>query len=612
MIEKMFNFSLLVKAEDHINALKNLRKLGVMHINGSKRADSSSDEVASRISIVDKNINLLSSLNVKENEELSLADSSKLSDQIKRKSDELSKISEKLYDYKSRLERQINLGSFDNDNYNRFYEAGLKLKFYFIEEKALDLIKDEEYVVVNRNKSTLFIMIINQKSKELDLRRFIFDSLSNEELSKRIDNLNKEKKGIEDFFKSNAKYLNSIKALKLALLQNKEFIDVKNASNDYDHIIQIVGYVPLRYLQKIKDFSEKYNYGYIVDDIGEDEEPPTLVNYKKGVGIISPVFKIIDSTPGYREKDISLWFLLFFIIFFAMILGDGGYGLIFFGVAVGMRIKKKAFDNASVLLLILSSATIVWGALTGTWFASTSIINNVKFLQYFVIEKVATYWPNEQGIWVSSTTSGPFIMELCFILGVTQLSLAYIINFITEIKAGIKVIAQLGWLIITDALFLLALNLVLNHTFSMHLILYAVLLGLALVLLFGKQEKGQNFFKGIAKGLGDFLSIFLDTVSGFSNIISYIRLFAVGLAGVSISQSFNNMAGPLMNYKTFIFAFIILFIGHAMNIVMNLLSVIVHGVRLNLLEFSGTLSMQWSGVEYNPFRIKSPILENEE
>ena len=102
-------------------------------------------------------------------------------------------------------------------------------------------------------------------------------------------------------------------------------------------------------------------------------------------------------------------------------------------------------------------------------------------------------------------------------------------------------------------------------------------------------------------GLGNAFTVFLNTISAFGNIMSYIRLFAVGMASLAIAQSFNNMAlgfkGPLV-----VVGILIMLVGHGLNIVMGLLSVVVHGVRLNLLEFSGQLGMEWTGTAYAPFK----------
>jgi V/A-type H+-transporting ATPase subunit I len=130
--------------------------------------------------------------------------------------------------------------------------------------------------------------------------------------------------------------------------------------------------------------------------------------------------------------------------------------------------------------------------------------------------------------------------------------------------------------------------------------------GIAAYFIFVEQ-KGGNFFANIGKGFANFLPTFLSAVSSFSDIISYIRLFAVGLAGSAIAQSFNDMAAGAMSAGVpgIIGGVLILVAGHGLNLAMNALSVVVHGVRLNLLEYAGHLGMEWSGYAYSPFALKS-------
>jgi V/A-type H+-transporting ATPase subunit I len=128
-----------------------------------------------------------------------------------------------------------------------------------------------------------------------------------------------------------------------------------------------------------------------------------------------------------------------------------------------------------------------------------------------------------------------------------------------------------------------------------------ILVGFLMVLFLSQQE--GNFFKGLIKGLGGFITTFLNSISAFSDIISYIRLFAVGLAGIEIAKSFNAMAqGMMTNPAGIVFGIIVIVLGHGLNMAMSGLSVIVHGVRLNVLEFSNHLGLEWSGFSYKPFR----------
>ena len=111
----------------------------------------------------------------------------------------------------------------------------------------------------------------------------------------------------------------------------------------------------------------------------------------------------------------------------------------------------------------------------------------------------------------------------------------------------------------------------------------------------------KNIIKGIFTTLGD---LPLSIVSSFSDIVSYLRLFAVGYASVTVANSFNNMAigSGIHSILGGLIAALVLFLGHGLNIMLGLMSVIVHGIRLNMLEFSGHLNMQWAGKKYEPFK----------
>jgi len=203
-----------------------------------------------------------------------------------------------------------------------------------------------------------------------------------------------------------------------------------------------------------------------------------------------------------------------------------------------------------------------------------------------------------------------YIQFLCFTLAVVQLVWARgkrILNLLPSLSA----VAQLGTLVMMFGLYFLVLNMLLGIEFpSFALIL--IIIGIVLNLIFAEQN-GGNFLVNMGKGFGNFFSLFLKTVSCFADIISYIRLFAVGLAGAMIAQIFNDMAIPVDGLGSFGLAFLlkllsailILIIGHGLNLALTALSVIVHGVRLNLLEYAGNhLEMEWSGYLYEPFRLK--------
>ena len=133
---------------------------------------------------------------------------------------------------------------------------------------------------------------------------------------------------------------------------------------------------------------------------------------------------------------------------------------------------------------------------------------------------------------------------------------------------------------------------------TVSIVLIAV--GFCMSFVFSNYE--GKIAESVLSSLKNIVSVLLGVVNVFSDIVSYIRLWAVGLAGAAISATVNELAGPLLgNFMFMIIAIVLLVFGHGLNMILNVLSVIVHGIRLNTLEFSSHLDMSWSGHKFKPF-----------
>jgi V/A-type H+-transporting ATPase subunit I len=370
---------------------------------------------------------------------------------------------------------------------------------------------------------------------------------------------------------------------------------VENAEGDPVTVSCLTGYVPRDAVGTVKRGAAENGWALLIEDPAEEDRPPTLLSNNRFARLIEPLFKFLGTMPGYHEYDISFSYLLTFCLFFAMIFGDAAYGCLLFVISLVLagNFKKKAgkAPDAVWLLTLLSSCTIVWGTINGSWFA-TPLDKLPGFLRALVIP------PFDPA--VSDTQSN--VQFLCFSVGIIQLVYAHVKN-IKRALPSLTAVAQFGWLSMMIGLYFLVLTMLLER----ELPFFAVPLiggGLGLYFIFNKQE-GGNFFVNILKSFADFLSTFLSAVSAFADIISYIRLFAVGLAGAAIAESFNNMGLGMPNLALRLTAgVLILIFGHGLNMIMNVLSVVVHGVRLNLLEYAGHLGLEWSGYSYAPFALK--------
>jgi V/A-type H+-transporting ATPase subunit I len=199
--------------------------------------------------------------------------------------------------------------------------------------------------------------------------------------------------------------------------------------------------------------------------------------------------------------------------------------------------------------------------------------------------------------WLTGPEADDRLMLLCFLLGAVHLSLAHGWQMVL-LWPSLRILAQMGWLILTWVMFFAARSLVLMHDFPLHA-LGLLGIGLLLIVVFMRP------LRSIPTQWTEYVRLPLDIISQFVDLVSYIRLFAVGAATVAVAQAFNNMAlslgfGGLINSLG---AALILFLGHSINIALAAMGVLVHGVRLNTLEFASHAGITWSGIKFRPFAL---------
>ncbi len=614
MIAKMQKVFLIALEHSRAEALETLKRAGVMHLEEYRGQSEELEELQRKKALLERGLSILP-LETKEESgsssgpvasRRSVDDGSEIAKRLEQLYEELQHLKENVERITREEERIAPLGDFSPKDIAYLEERGTKLQLFEAgKDEHKQLPEDLVFFDVMRGKNRSIIAVIggDETAAELAfLTEFPLPENSLEEMRISREKMLKESEKLTKEIDSLSSYRRLLQKAVSILDGQIEFEEYKAGmakDEEEGKLVYISGYVPQRDMKKLRERAAEGGWALLLREPEEDENPPTLTENPPAVQIIKPVFDFLGTVPGYREYDISVHFLLFLTVFFAMIIGDAGYGVLFFATTAysAAKCKKNTGKATDVhkLLLLMSGATIVWGLLSGTWFGSRALAE-APVLSWFVLEPIASF---------GSEISGRVIRHLCFIIGTVQIAIAHIMNFAKELrmKPKIRSLAQLGWLSMVLGLYYVVLYLVLGadmYPVPQHS-LYMVFGGLAAVFIFSEQE--GNFFKGIGKGLANFLPKFLDSISAFSDIISYIRLFAVGLATVEIAKSFNSMAADMgSGVVGIVGGIIILLIGHGLNIAMAALSVVVHGVRLNMLEFSGHLGMEWTGVPYSPFR----------
>lgn len=558
--------------------------------------------------------------------------------------------------YNSELERLIGWGEIDLPTFNYLKDNGVSIRLFTIPTEKFTLIdKELTTITLTRDKKFVRFLLVNAKEGRPEglppeAYEVHLPSISTKDIRIKIADALHEIENIKDTIEKQSIYKGVIASYKKVLehdilfetvysgMQSEEqegalegSKEVASPALNSESLTWITGYIPVDSLEKLRQVAAKNAWGLSIKDVEEDDtNVPTKLKNNRLVSLIYPLTAFLGTVPGYHEYDISGWFLLFFTIFFAMIFGDGGYGLLIVVAALVMKVKesgkkkneesKEAEGSLSSLILLLGLATVVWGALTCTWFGLTpeqlpaifTLISVPPISNAYSLTSWLPFWSNDVSKGVLTTAQN--LQILCFTLAFLQLSVAHIKGIVSN-KGSLKLLGEVGSLLQLWGMYYVVLSMVVSSSiFSFGELIYGVPIGTVSILLvaggfalsFIFSNYAGNIGKSILESCKNIISVLLGVVNVFSDIVSYIRLWAVGLAGAAISNTVNTMAGPLLGHALmFIFFIILLVFGHGLNMILNLLSVIVHGVRLNTLEFSSHLGMSWSGFKYSPFSKKS-------
>lgn len=475
-------------------------------------------------------------------------------------------------------------------DFNSLKEKGIILKLYVLDKHLLPDLK-QAYYIFNLGEIEDKVLVahcsLNPK-EQLKYKAVKIPKQSFESLQDQISRKERQLAELKVFLDNHAHYKEVLKDYQLDL---NTYLALEETAEHMGNIEgkckYLKGYLPKDEVARFKTVANQNNWGYEISEPQNLEKVPVFIKNPKWIEIINPIMKFIDIVPGYKEVDVSIYFLIAFALFFAMLVGDAGYGLIF--LLITFLFRKKLSKQMRILIGVLSVSTIIWGVLSGTYFGSETIAQMPVF-KALIIENIASF----------GFDNVSFMMHLSFLIGAIHLSIAHSIRAIQFINS-IKALSQLGWIALVWGLFFITEQLVLGIPMpSWGQWLFIV--GGLLVTLFSAEHK--NVFKSM---LSSIANLPLSLISGFSDIVSYVRLFAVGMATAAVAASFNNMILSSgidnMGILELFMAAIALLLGHGLNIALALMAVMVHGIRLNMLEFSSHLGVDFSGVAYKPFRL---------
>jgi len=583
MIVSMKKIYLVLQEKDTSVALESLRQLGIIHVEYEKTPEGPRiSEIKEEVQILTKVIGVLSSEGARQSsEQLSFQDWKAKAAEILAAQAELHQLTEDIAKRQALISQWEPWGDFNPQEVVQLAMKGIDIKLAEISAKDLEKIPSKVIVQkISEDKSKIRCVFISREKMEWPFETLRSPSMGLKAMqeAQRVD---QEKiKAAESKIRESLGYLNDFREILQQKQMDLEFQMVAAGMGEAEKLAYLKGYCPIDKCESLKKHAQKEQWGLLIEDPGLDDRVPTLLRNPKWIRLIESLYNMMNVIPGYRELDISPFFLIFFSIFFGMLVGDAGYGFIFFLTTLfvhrkfGKRMPDKTF---LYLTYVLSTVTIIWGILTGTVFGT------LLFKQIF---KPILPWLTEM----------KNVQMLCFALGAVHLTISHLWRFLNKIPKPMGMLSEIGWITLLWVAFFLAKVLILGEPFSMTI----VYIGLAAIMIIivdiilQRQEVGVNLFL-----------LFFNVIGVFTDVVSYIRLFAVGLATVAIADSFNQIALDIgfNNIPQAILASLVLIFVHLfLNLILAMLGVLVHGLRLNILEFSSHLNLEWRGIKYEPFR----------
>jgi len=588
MIVPMKRISILCLSRDAEDAISKLRSMGVLHVEHAQEPKGEDlSGLLDDLSLVKEALAIISE---KEFLEHGCEDKGGVPSDwraVARRIIADRKRFDQLNDYSRSLRASIvqwqEWGDFEPSEIEELAAKNIFLRLYAIPEKELSKLPGDAVVrVLSTRAGTAYCCIVSREKTDIPFKELVLPRSSLTDMGTRLMEDKKTILAVQNDIRKWSCYRGSFLNIALAFEKELEFHEAIRGMGNVGELAYVNGFIPFDSEDDILEKAKKEQWGILITEPLPDEQVPTLIRNPKWVSILQPLIKLLEILPGYTELDTSPIFLIFFSLFFGIIIGDAGYGLLYLLITVLLQRKfganmpdKRIFS----LMYVLSLCAIAWGVLTGTFFGQAWLVTTgIKALVPVLNDPV-------------------FVQSMCFLIGATHLSLAHAWRFIVQLPS-LTALAELGWISILWAAFFLVKMLLLGAEFPFFG-KYMIIGGISLVVLFSCPRR--NFLLTIAAGLGN---IALSIMNSFGDIVSYVRLFAVGLAGVAISDAFNSMAQGAAGSGMFGFiaAGLILLAGHTLNFVLSPMSVLVHGVRLNVLEFSGHAGVTWSGMAYKPLK----------
>ncbi len=581
--------------------LKDLQKLGVVDvIDRGVEPDSETSCEIQRVQQFNAAIKFLKSREQEDTPEKSNLMPGKILKIVLQSQSEIEELKQKI-GVLEKLHKAISpWGDFDPEQIDQIEKQGYRVHFFTTSQKKFDPAWQSDYnlEIISQPEGQTYFVIIQPKDDiiEIEAEEVKIPERSASSVLQEIKELKDSIASTEKYLQENAKaFLPKLIAARDETKGRVSFDQViqNSLSEAEDHVKIVEGWAPVNKVADVNSFLDSEGIFYLISDPDKDEKVPILLRNSYFSRLFEPIGNLY-SLPSYRELDLTPFFAPFYMLFFGFCLGDAGYGLLFLIGAGLFKLKAKP-DMKPILSLIqwLGGSTVVFGVLTGTFFG-INLIELAEMGRISFLDSVKEYMLDPDKMFY-----------FALILGAIQIMFGMVIKVVNLTKyQGFKyALSTIGWiLLIVGGAILFAFHSEKNASLIFTLFYALLALSGVLILFFNNPDKG--IFMNFGIGLWDTYSM----VTGvLGDLLSYIRLFALGVSSAILGYVFNDLAmqmsGSLPVVSQIIFLIIIV-IGHGLNIFVASLGAFVHPMRLTFVEFYKNAGFQGGGKVYKPFSEK--------
>lgn len=607
MVTKMTKYSFILLSEQTEGFLNSLQELGVVDISRSlKPIDEQSSGMLAEADRAKKALSILAACKAESEKDFKF-DGCPV-DAVLETQDRIAEIAAEIAAAKKEIAVRQPWGSFSSEDIHKLESQGLKLRFYSCMKKKFDpsWAEIQPLEVISETESKVFFVTVSPAQEEysfpLEAIPAPEGSVNEEEekLALLQSKLEKEQQLLANLKSCSDEirkaYNDSLSRLDLYFAEAATEKAVDN------YLTVLTGFAPTSDDKRLCASFDSMDIYYSHEAATKEDNPPVKLKnnwFAKNFEVLTGMYGV----PAYDEFDPTPVLGPFFMLFFAMCMGDAGYGILLMLIALVLRLKMKdsSLGKMHRLIAFLGGMTFVVGIFLGTFFGMSILeaswapawLKGLCIDGWFPDAKIAGF---------------PVQMVLAVAIGVLHICLAMIIKTINFTKRfGFKkTVATWGWTtLIVGGLVVVSLGMteVLSaEAFKWTIIALAVVSGLAIYVF---NTPGRNPLLNIGSGLWDTYNM----VTGLlGDVLSYIRLYALGLAGGMLGNAFNIMGTMILDIPVpgvnWVFCIIILIFGHVLNLAMSCLGAFVHPLRLTFVEYFKNSGYEGSGAKYNPLTKK--------